>query len=161
MNNRSDRPGYGYQLKKRATSLTESWAALTNVSNNHMMLGHLMEWFYTGLGGIYQDDNSVAYEKIIIAPKPVGGIRWVKCSFNSPKGIISSKWKIEGDTFNLKVEVPENTVANIILPNTTLSQVVENGKPISGNFENAKEKDGNVVVEVGFGNYEFDAIQVK
>jgi alpha-L-rhamnosidase len=75
MNNRSDRPGYGYQLKKGATALTESWSALTDVSNNHMMLGHLMEWFYTGLGGIYQDENSVAYKDLIIAPKPVGDIR--------------------------------------------------------------------------------------
>ena len=161
MNNRSDRPGYGYQLEKGATSLTESWAALTNVSNNHMMLGHLMEWFYSGLGGIYQDDNSIAYEEIIIAPKPVGDISWVKCDFNSPKGIISSNWEIEGNTFNLKIEVPENSVAKIILPNTTLSQVVENGKSILQNFENAKEIDGNVVFKVSSGNYEFDVMQVK
>jgi len=46
MNNRDDVPGYGYQLKKGATTLTESWAALEEVSNNHLMLGHLMEWFF-------------------------------------------------------------------------------------------------------------------
>ena len=51
MNNRSDKPGYGLQIKKGATSLTESWAALPNVSNLHMMLGHLMEWFYSRIGG--------------------------------------------------------------------------------------------------------------
>ena len=116
MNNRSDRPGYGFQLKKGATSLTESWSALTNVSNNHMMLGHLMEWFYAGLGGIYQEENSTAYSEIIIAPKPVGDINWVNCSFNSPKGIISSQWKRKGNRFNLKVEIPENSVAKIIIP---------------------------------------------
>ncbi len=27
MNNQSERPGYGYQLKKGATSLTEAWDA--------------------------------------------------------------------------------------------------------------------------------------
>ncbi len=48
MNNRDDVPGYGYQLKKGATALTESWPALEEVSNNHLMLGHIMEWFYTG-----------------------------------------------------------------------------------------------------------------
>ena len=46
MNSRTDAPGYGYQLAKGATALTESWQALENVSNNHLMLGHLMEWFY-------------------------------------------------------------------------------------------------------------------
>ena len=52
MNDRSDVPGYGYQLAKGATALTESWQALPSVSNNHFMLGHIMEWFYSGLGGI-------------------------------------------------------------------------------------------------------------
>lgn len=116
MNNRSDRPGYGYQLKKGATALTESWAALPNVSNNHMMLGHLMEWFYAGLGGIYQAENSVAYNEIIIAPKPVGNIKWVKCSFQSPKGLIQSDWEINANSFVLRIEIPANANARIILP---------------------------------------------
>ena len=131
MNNRSDRPGYGYQLKKGATSLTESWAALTNVSNNHMMLGHLMEWFYSGLGGIYQDNNSIAYSNIIIAPKPVGNIKWVNCSYNSIKGNIKSDWKIEENTFTMKIEIPQNTSAKIIIPEdyiTSSCKVMNIGK---------------------------------
>ncbi|HSH20320.1 MAG TPA: family 78 glycoside hydrolase catalytic domain [Draconibacterium sp.] len=141
MNNRSDRPGYGYQLKQGATSLTESWAALTDVSNNHMMLGHLMEWFYAGLGGIYQDENSIAYNEIIIAPKPVGEIKWVKCSFNSPKGLISSNWKINKNSFALEIEIPKNANANIILPDEFKNSVVnvfdkQSEKPIEIKIEN-------------------------
>ncbi len=155
MNYRSDRPGYGYQLKKGATALTESWAALTNVSNNHMMLGHLMEWFYSGLGGIYQDDSSVAYNEIIIAPKPVGTIKWVKCDFNSPNGIISSQWKIEEKTFNLNVEIPENTIATIIIPeNYRKSQYVVMDLN-SQNFVDVKIKDG--VFKIAHGEYEIKA----
>ncbi len=155
MNNRSDRPGYGYQLKKGATSLTESWAALTNVSNNHMMLGHLMEWFYAGLGGIYQDINSVAYEEIIIAPKPVGDIKWVKCSFDSPKGIISSQWKIEGNTFILNIEVPENTVAKIIIPENYIESKCVVKDLNSQNYVEVKIKDG--VFKITPGKYEIIA----
>src|SRR5258705_8905696 len=66
MNNRDDVPGYGYQLKHGATALTESWQAYPNVSNNHFMLGHLMEWFYGGLCGIKQSKDGVAYNKIEI-----------------------------------------------------------------------------------------------
>jgi alpha-L-rhamnosidase len=117
MNNRNDRPGYGFQLKQGATALTESWAALKNVSNNHMMLGHLMEWFYSGLGGIYQTENSVAYKDLIIAPKTVGNIQWVKCSYNSINGLVSSEWKKTNDSFILDVEIPNNTTATVILPN--------------------------------------------
>ncbi|MEN8193556.1 MAG: family 78 glycoside hydrolase catalytic domain [Bacteroidota bacterium] len=125
MNNRSDRPGYGYQLKKGATALTESWAALSNVSNNHMMLGHLMEWFYAGLGGIYQDDYSFAYRDIIIAPKPVGNISWVKCSFKSPQGIIVSEWEVKENMFSLIIEVPKSTSAKIIVPDEYNNSSIE------------------------------------
>ena len=156
MNNRSDRPGYGYQLKKGATSLTESWAALPTVSNNHMMLGHLMEWFYAGLGGIYQAENSVAYNEIIIAPKPVGNINWVKCSFYSPKGLIQSDWEKEGKSFVLKIEVPKDASAKIIIPddfkNSTLKMIDLNSqKPVDVKVENGE-------FTVGSGKYEVSTI---
>jgi alpha-L-rhamnosidase len=157
MNNRSDRPGYGYQLKKGATALTESWDALSTSSNNHMMLGHLMEWFYAGLGGIYQAENSVGYNEIIIAPKPVGDIKWVKCSFNSPKGMIQSDWKKEGKSFVLIVEVPKDASAKIILPdefkNSALKVIDRNSqKPMNVQVENGE-------IKMGSGNFEIIAIQ--
>jgi len=153
MNNRSDRPGYGYQLKQGATALTESWAALKNVSNNHMMLGHLMEWFYAGLGGIYQAENSVGYSEIIIAPKPVGDIKWVKCSFNSPKGMIRSEWKNEGKSFVLSIEVPKDATARVILPedykNATVKVIDLNSqKPVKVNIENGEFKVGSGKFEI-------------
>lgn len=135
MNNRSDKPGYGLQIKKGATSLTESWSARPNVSNLHMMLGHLMEWFYSGLGGIYQADNSVAYKNIVIAPKPVGTINWCKCSYNSPQGLISSEWKRVEGSFTLTIEVPETSSAKINLPDNFKNSKIEiinltNQKPV-------------------------------
>jgi hypothetical protein len=93
MNNRDDVPGYGYQLKKGATSLTESWPALENVSNNHLMLGHIMEWFYSGLAGIGQEGNSIAFGHVRIRPQPVGDIHQAKADFHSPYGWISSAWE--------------------------------------------------------------------
>jgi len=139
MNNRSDKPGYGLQIKKGATSLTESWSARPNVSNLHMMLGHLMEWFYSGLGGIYQTDNSIAYKNIVIAPKPVGDIHWTKCSYNSPQGLISSEWELIENTFSLTIEVPKTSLAKIIIPDTFKNSKIEiinlsNQKPIKLEF---------------------------
>ncbi|RLD78334.1 MAG: alpha-L-rhamnosidase, partial [Bacteroidetes bacterium] len=116
---------------------------------------HLMEWFYSGLGGIYQDKKSVAYEELIIAPKPVGDLSWVKCSFNSPKGIISSKWKIEGNTFNLKIEIPENTVAQIIIPDNFKKSSCKVMELYSQKIIDVKIKDG--VFKVTSGKYEIIA----
>ena len=116
MNNRDDVPGYGFQLKHGATALTESWQALPNVSNNHFMLGHLMEWFYNDLAGIQQAQGSIAYRDIEIRPQLVGDIDSVSASFESLYGKISSSWKREDNRFKLEVEIPVNTRARIYLP---------------------------------------------
>jgi alpha-L-rhamnosidase len=93
MNYRDDVPGYGYQLRKGATALTESWPALAEVSNNHLMLGHIMQWFYEGLGGIQQTENSFAYKQIIIKPEIVGDISYVNANHQTLYGNIVSQWK--------------------------------------------------------------------
>ncbi|MEI6677399.1 MAG: family 78 glycoside hydrolase catalytic domain [Mariniphaga sp.] len=149
MNFRNDVPGYGFQLKKGATALTESWPALEEVSNNHLMLGHIMEWFYTGLGGIKQEENSVAFKNIIIRPEIVGDITWVKSSYHSPYGLIRSEWKKENHQLEMKVEIPANTTATIFLPANQEASVIENGKKIAV----SKSADGKFFCKVGSGSY--------
>lgn len=116
MNNRSDVPGYGFQLARGATSLTESWPALKEVSNNHLMLGHLMEWLYEGIGGIRQAPGSIAYKKIIIDPACLDGLSSADVRYECPYGTIRSRWHVDGRRFSLHVEIPVNTTATIVLP---------------------------------------------
>lgn len=116
MNSRSDVPGYGYQLKQGATALTESWAALPTVSNNHFMLGHLMEWFYTGICGINQAPKSIGFREIEIRPQPVGDIKQTKASYQSVNGLVAVEWKILDDAFHLSVTIPANANATIYFP---------------------------------------------
>jgi len=113
MNARDDVPGYGYQLKKGATALTESWPALRYVSNNHMMLGHLMEWLYSGIGGIRQDVGSIGYEHIIIDPQPLGDLTWAEVSHTCIKGEIYMKWEKKGEQITMEIRVPEGTTAEV------------------------------------------------
>ena len=152
MNFRNDVPGYGFQLKKGATALTESWPALEEVSNNHLMLGHLMEWFYTGLGGIKQDENSVGFKNIIIRPEIVGDLKWVKSSFKSPYGIIRSEWKKVDKSLEMKISIPPNTTATIYLPTNKQDFVSENGKKVIP----FKTVDGKYFFNVGSGNYVYN-----
>ncbi|MFV0604584.1 MAG: family 78 glycoside hydrolase catalytic domain [Niabella sp.] len=116
MNSRDDVPGYGYQLKHGATALTESWQAYPNVSNNHFMLGHLMEWFYSGLCGIKQKEGSVGFKEIEIRPQIVGDITHAKASYHSVHGLITVEWKLVDDSLELKVAVPANTTATVYFP---------------------------------------------
>ena len=150
INNRNDVPGYGFQLAKGATSLTESWAALRYVSNNHCMLGHLMEWFYSGLAGISQAEESVAYRQIVIRPTPVGDITSATATYESPYGHVVSDWKKEGDAFYLHVEIPANTTALVYFPeNYNLKSLTENDQK----FRAKTTKDG--ALKIGSGTYSF------
>lgn len=130
MNNRSDVPGYGYQLARGATALTESWQASPVVSNNHFMLGHLMDWFYTGLAGIQQTKNAVAFKVIDIRPNVVEDVNHAKAMYRSVYGEIVSEWKRTGDIFELNVTIPVNTMANIYLPGS--KKAIRTG---SGNYQ--------------------------
>ena len=132
MNSRDDVPGYGFQLKHGATALTESWQAYESVSNNHFMLGHLMEWFFSGLAGIKQSNRSIAFKDIEIKPQPVGDVTYANAQFNSPYGLIVSNWRKTENKFDLNVIIPVNTTAIIYLPaNTTYQKPVHIG---SGNY---------------------------
>jgi hypothetical protein len=150
MNSRDDVPGYGFQLKHGATALTESWQAYESVSNNHLMLGHLMEWFYSGLAGIKQADNSIAFKNIEIKPQPVGDIIFVQASYHSVYGMIEIVWVSNKNSFQLDVDIPANSTATIFIP-------VKRGQLISMNRTDIKPKiiDGNAVVKIGSGKYSF------
>jgi hypothetical protein len=157
MNSRSDVPGYGFQLAHGATSLTESWQAYRFVSNNHFMLGHLMEWFYSGLGGIMQTKNSIGFQHIDIRPEPVGDVTNAETTYLSPYGTISTKWKKTNETFELNTKIPVNTTATIYLPASKRSEITESGKPITkkDDVKILKYEQGKVLIAVGSGDYNF------
>jgi len=157
MNARNDVPGYGFQLAKGATSLTESWMANEISSNNHLMLGHLMEWFYASLGGIQQEDNSVAFKNIVIKPTIVGDITSASSNFESYYGPVETNWKLQNATFNLKVTIPCNTSALIYLPTIGKSSVLENGIPVnqSKEIQLVQKEQNYLVYRVGSGKYNF------
>jgi hypothetical protein len=154
INNRDDVPGYGFQLAKGATALTESWAALRYVSNNHCMLGHLMEWFYSGLAGIGQAESSVAFRNIVIRPQPVGDITSASASYDSPYGTIVSDWETDSAHFRLHTEIPANTSALIYFPYGDLSSLTENGKKFSK--EVVTDDRGRKAIKIASGTYRFE-----
>ena len=159
MNHRNDVPGYGFQLKRGATALTESWQALEFVSNNHFMLGHIMEWFYSGIGGIRQNENSYAFKDLIIEPEIVGDITNARTTFESPNGAIRTDWKKDEKQFELSVEIPVNSTATVYLPCSDISEVTEteNGKPMNQIKEIqflGKERN-KLALKVGSGTYNF------
>lgn len=159
MNSRDDVPGYGYQLAHGATSLTESWGALPSVSNNHLMLGHLMEWFYSGLAGIRSAANAIAFNKIEIRPEVVGDVTYVKANYQSPYGNIASSWKKDKGSFELNVTIPANTTAMVYLPVNKTAALTVNGRPVNArkDIKLLGYQDGKMKLAIGSGIYSFVA----
>ena len=157
MNSRADVPGYGYQLAKGATALTESWQGLPTVSNDHLMLGHLMEWFYSGLAGIRPAKDAIAFNHIEICPEVVGDVKFAKAHYHSPYGEIATNWKKDNNTFELSVEIPANTTAVISLPAAPNAKIKEGGKSISAckDIQFLKYEKGRALVKAGSGSYHF------
>lgn len=158
MNARDDVPGYGFQLKKGATALTESWAALEEVSNNHLMLGHLERWLYAGLLGIDQADDSVAYASLVLKPQVVEGVEWARGEFRSPRGRVASSWRREPGRLALEVEVPVNATAEVHVPAPAGARIRESGRRLEGRPDvTPKPRAGSeAVVAVGSGRYRFE-----
>ena len=156
MNNRNDVPGYGYQLAHGATALTESWQALPNVSNNHFMLGHIMEWFYEGLGGINQGTDGIGFKQLLIKPQVVGDLKQVTVSYQSIQGLIKSAWK-KGQNFELDLQIPANTNALVEIPAKKTDLLFESGKLIANGMEikMMERQLDKIVLSIGSGNYHF------
>ncbi len=159
MNNQSDKPGYGYQLKMGATSLTEAWSARRYNSQNHFMLGQIIEWFYQDLAGIAVDPAGPGFKKILIKPQPVGEITWVKAGFNSIRGKIVSEWNRENNQFVMKVRIPANATATVFLPAKDQTDVTESGilASKSPGVKLLRRENNHAVYEISSGEYEFQS----
>jgi hypothetical protein len=159
MNNQSEKPGYGYQLKMGATSLTEKWdAGVGNFgSQNHFMLGQINEWFFHDLAGIAPDPAGPGFKKIMIRPSFVGDLTWVKGKYDSVRGPITTEWRRDGEKLALDVTIPPNTTATIFLPAKSAAEVSEGGSVAakSPGVKFLRAENGSAVFEIASGNYQF------
>ena len=116
MHNHEEVPGYGFQKKFGATTLTEQWDPRQGASWNHFMLGAIDEWFFRTLGGIQIDEQRPGGKYLIIRPEVLGDMTFVKCATQTLYGQVAVDWEIKDDTFVLKVEIPANSEAKIYMP---------------------------------------------
>ena len=97
-----DVPGYGFQIKKGMTTLTEQWNPEMGASMNHFMMAHINNHFLPDVVGIRIEQG-----RVIIAPHPMGDLTWAKGSTQLSNGKqIAVAWKKLADD---KIEVTVDT----------------------------------------------------
>lgn len=127
MQNHYDAPGYGFQLKFGATTLTEQWDPRRGASWNHFMMGQIDEWFFRSLAGIQTEPYKPGFQHFIILPEMVGDLKFVKASHETLYGIVSVDWKRDGNNFILNVGIPVNCTADVYLPGEKEPKIVKSG----------------------------------
>ena len=122
MLNHYDVPGYGYQIKKGQTTLTEQWNPDHGASMNHFMMAHIENLLIPDLLGIQRHGDLIE-----IAPHPVGDLTWCKGSTMSAFGTVSVSWKIKKDMFLMDIEIPTGGFADVYMPFSDHAETVHEG----------------------------------
>jgi alpha-L-rhamnosidase len=159
-------PSWGYTIRHGATTIWERWDGWTEEkgfqsplmnSFNHYSLGSVGEWLYRYVAGIDLDRETPGYGRIVIRPRPGGGLTHARGEYDSVRGTIVSAWSIEGDEFNLGITIPPNTTATVHVPVTGEAGISEGGKPVeyAEGAEVLSMGEGEVILAVGSGDYEF------
>ncbi len=164
--NRKEYPSWLYPITKGATTIWERWDGIKPDGSfqdkgmnsfNHYAYGAIGEWLYRVVAGVEIDPKRPGYKHIIIQPHTGGGLTSARASHLSLYGLIVSGWELKDRQLKLAVEIPANTTATVMLPQSQVERVLEGGQPLSkskgiiGSSQNGR----TAVVEVGSGRYEF------
>ncbi|OXM87440.1 glycoside hydrolase family 78 protein [Paenibacillus rigui] len=152
-------PSWLYSVKHGATTIWERWDGWTDTegfqtpemnSFNHYSLGSVGEWMYRYMAGIDVDPAQPGFKHILFQPHPGGKLSSVRASVESGYGLIESAWTLEPEgRFTLRVTVPVNTHATVMLPGQATG--------VPSEAEELGLADGSRAYRIGSGTYQFES----
>lgn len=160
-------PGWLYTVKQGATTMWERWNSWTKEhgfgpvemnSFNHYAYGAIGEWLYGTVGGIAPDPAGPGYARLLVHPRPGGGVVWAEASLDTVRGRVESAWKIGGGRFVLSLRIPPGAVAEVVFPSRDPRRTRESGRRISARrgIRRARTSGGMFACEIGAGAYRFE-----
>jgi alpha-L-rhamnosidase len=87
----------------------------------------------------------------------VDDIGWTKAWYEAPNGRIQSEWSNGDEQKTMKVSIPVNTTATVVIPSIQVDGIAESGTQISNHpdiLEIRSEKE-DTRVRLGSGDYVF------
>lgn len=114
---KTEAPSWGYWVETMGyTTLPETWTLspeFKDASLNHVFMGDISAWMMNHLAGIQYDEEKPGFAHIRIEPHFVKDLDWVHGEYHSPKGLIRSEWKREGERYGLSVTIPVGCTATV------------------------------------------------
>lgn len=159
-------PSWLYPVTQGATTIWERWDGWTEErgfqdpgmnSFNHYAYGSIGAWLYQVTAGLELDPKTPGYKHLLIKPRPGGGMTHARASLQTMYGLAESAWRLEGDTFQLELNVPANTTASVWLPGATLETLREGGQVLeqTTGVMSARQEGDEVRLELRSGRYHF------
>ncbi|MFE9964569.1 alpha-L-rhamnosidase [Streptomyces sp. NPDC005525] len=149
-------PSWGYQIDKGATTMWERWDSIKPDGSfqdagmnsfNHYAYGSVGEWMYANIAGIAP--AAPGFRKILVRPRPGGGVTEAEGRYDSVRGPVTTRWKLDGEGFRLTLTVPANTTAEVWIPAAEAAQVTH------GTSKFLRMEDGCAVFAAGSGTHRF------
>jgi alpha-L-rhamnosidase len=159
-------PSWRFMVEQGATTIWERWDGWTPEqgfqsplmnSFNHYSLGAVGEWLYRFVLGIEPATDGAGFSRLIMRPHPGGSLTWARGSYQSVRGLITSEWQRDADSFTMRIGLPPNVTASVRVPSSDAGAVQDgNGRPPAAiapfpGSAGARE----AVFEVGSGTHEF------
>ncbi|MFD4474946.1 alpha-L-rhamnosidase [Streptomyces sp. NPDC058471] len=149
-------PSWGYQIDKGATTMWERWDSIKPDGSfqdagmnsfNHYAYGSVGEWMYANIAGIAPADPG--FRKILVRPRPGGGVTEAQGSFDALYGPVTTHWKTDDEGFRLTLTLPANTTAEVWIPADKRTQVTHDAA------EFLRMEDGCAVFAAASGTHRF------
>jgi alpha-L-rhamnosidase len=125
-------PSWLYEVAMGATTIWERWNGVledgtpnpNSMNNlNHYAYGSIANWMYRYMCGLNPVEEAVGYRKAVIAPKPDPRVAKVSMVRETAAGRYEIEWEYRRDVWHLRVVVPFNCEALVVLPNKTETSV--------------------------------------
>jgi alpha-L-rhamnosidase len=159
-------PSWLYPVKMGATTIWERWDGIRPDSTfetpgmnsfNHYAYGAIGDWMYRVIAGIDTYAADPGYLHSRIDPHPGGGLSEAGADLQTGYGLLSSHWRMNGDTLYMDVIIPANTISSVFIPAPDNGLITEGGHPLATVKEVTVESvgQGYLVTRLGSGEYHF------
>ena len=154
-------PSWGYLVEHGATTMWERWNGdkmrgdPSMNSYNHYAYGAVAEWMYRYAAGIDTIASDPGFHTIYLHPAFDARLGSLDFTYNSPYGVIMSKWKMAGSDVTWDLTIPPNSTG--VLPSDlveTFSMTI-NGQSL-GKSREVLSKSGYYILPAG--SYSFKAL---
>ncbi|HSR60979.1 MAG TPA: family 78 glycoside hydrolase catalytic domain, partial [Robiginitalea sp.] len=160
-------PSWLYPVTMGATTIWERWDGIkpdgsfqvpSMNSYNHYAYGAIGDWMYQHVAGIQALEDGPGYRHFRIAPTPGAGLEHAGGQLQTYYGEISSSWAFENGKYVLRVQVPVNTQAELVMPYGTYETVRENGRALdkASGLRRLDALEGKVRLALESGTYSFE-----